>query len=298
MIGLIAIAVVLLVGFIVYQSMVDISKRPESSEAAWEAAIADQTSQIGRILLSAARPLAKIPTIYEQNTGPRYKALQKSLLAGDTFNGSVEVYLATEGLCWFIATVILVGSLFGFGPSDAIMDIVAVLLGLGIALYPYNIRSKRETERAKAVADTLPDFAELLLMPLSAGMSPLTAMTFAADRMQGPVAEEVRNLRSVIDARAMDEAAAFQLAGARLGGTDAAAFFTALMQAHLEGGKLVETLTAQASALRKSAHQRARAENRKLPVKLVVIMAVFLLPLLFTMAFIPVIYNIGHLTSG
>jgi cell division protein FtsB len=60
---------------------------------------------------------------------------------------------------------------------------------------------------------------------------------------------------------------------------------------------LVETLSAQAAALRKSAHQRARAENRKLPVRLVVIMAAFLLPLLFVLAFIPVVVNIGHLAS-
>jgi Flp pilus assembly protein TadB len=205
--------------------------------------------------------------------------------------------MATEAMAWFIATVIMIGAFFGFGESQALFAVVAAVLAIGIALYPYNIRDKREKAREKAVNDTLADFAELLLMPLSAGMSPLTAMAFAAERMTGPVAEEVRNLRSIIDARVMDEATAFRLAGARLGGTDAAAFFNALMQAHLEGGKLVETLTAQASALRKSAHQRARTENRKLPVRLVVIMAVFLLPMLFILAFIPVIYNIGHITS-
>jgi Flp pilus assembly protein TadB len=297
MIGLIAIAVILIVAYVVYLSLVDISKRPEGSEQAWESAIADENSQIGRILLHAARPLAKIPSFYQPESSPRYKRLQKSLLAGNTFSGSVEVYLATEAMAWFIGAVILVGAFFGFGTNQLLFDIIAILLAVGIALYPYNIRDKREKAREKAVNETLPDFAELLLMPLSAGMSPLTAMSFAADRMTGPVAEEVRNLRSIIDARVMDEAVAFRLAGARLGGVDAAAFFNALMQAHLEGGKLVETLTAQASALRKAAHQRARAENRKLPVRLVVIMAAFLLPLLFVLAFIPVVINIGHIAS-
>lgn len=261
---------------------------------AWEQAILAEQSQVGRILLNVARPLARAPSIYEQATSPQYRFIQSKLLAaGGAFGGDVEVFLAVQVLTLLVGGG-LCAVLFVSGVSGIIM-ITGAVIGVGLASWPWSRLSSAAKKRADAVADGLPEFAELLQMPLSSGMGILPALGFTAERLSGPVADEVENLRTVIRYNPEREAEAFMLAGERLGTPEAKAFFAALMQAHLEGAKVIKNLAAQAEALREAAHQRARARAKQIPLKMVFIMAAFLVPVLFILALIPTIYSFGQL---
>jgi hypothetical protein len=167
---------------------------------------------------------------------------------------------------------------------------VAAVLGVGVAAFPYNVVKKKADDRTAAVEQELPDFAELLIMLLESGLSPLPALTFTAARFHGPVAQEVLNLRTTINSHSMPEAEAFQLAGARLGTPEAASFFTALAQAYIDGVRVMDNIKRQAAALRQSAHQKRREQMKKLPQKVVFIMALHLLPLLFIVALVPTFF--------
>lgn len=263
------------------------------SNVAWENAIANEKSQVGQILLRTARPLAKIPQIHDASTSPQYRGLQNKLLGSGTYGGSVEVFLSVQALAVFVSLLVL-AALFTSQVSGLVL-FAGIILAVAFAALPWNLVSQKAKAREKAVAEGLPMFAELLLMPLESGMTVMSALAFTADRQTGPVAEEVRNLRTVINSRAMDEAEAFKLAAARLGTPAAMSFFTALMQAHLEGAKVIQNLQSQAQALRDEAHQRSRGELKKLPVKLVIIIALHLLPVLFVAALLPTFISLGSL---
>ena len=93
----------------------------------------------------------------------------------------------------------------------------------------------------------------------------------------------------------MTDAQAFQLTGIRLGTPEAQAFFTALMQSHIDGAKVAKNLAAQAEALRLSAHQRSRSDVKKLPVKLVLILGIHIITTLFVIILVPVLISLGNI---
>lgn len=259
---------------------------------AWEAAAASEESQVGRILLNVSRPMATVPAIHSAAASPMYRNLQERLLgAGNIFGSSVEVFLSVQALCLFLGAVTLVAALSA--GLSGILLMAAAAFGIGITAYPWNTVSKKATKRLDAVNRGLPEFAELLQMPLSAGMGVLQSLSFTAERLTGPVAEEVRVLLSNISSKSMNEAQAFRLAGVRLGTPESQAFFTALMQAHIEGARVAQNLASQAEALRLSAHQRARSEVKKLPVKLVIILGLHIITALFIIILIPVFVSLG-----
>jgi Flp pilus assembly protein TadB len=269
------------------------STRDPAVDASWQAAVANERSQIGRILLRVSRPMANIPQIYEAHHSQMYRALYNRIMASGTYGGSLEVYLAVQAMCAFIGATCLVGAVLS-GQTGLTLTVVAVL-GVGVTAFPYNVVAKKAKDRLGAVEEELPVFAELLLMPLESGMTPMAALAFTAERLNGPVAEEVRNLRTVINSRAMSEPEAFRLAAARLGTAEASAFFTALMQAHLEGAKVIRNLQAQAESLRVAAHQKRRAAMKRLPMKIVLIMAAHMLPVLFVAALLPTFASMAQI---
>jgi pilus assembly protein TadC len=261
------------------------STRDENADSAWEAALYTEGSQVGKILLRVSRPMSNLPQIYNAHHGPTYRGLYNKVLASGTYGGSLEVYLAVQSMAAFIGMVTIIGAVLS---GQRGMDLMAFTgLGIGIAALPYNQIAKKAKARLEAVEAEMPVFAELVLMPLEAGMTPLSAMNFTSHKLDGPVAQEVRNLQTVIDSRAMDEAQAFQLAAARLGTPEANQFMTALMQAHLDGAKVLRNLQSQAEALRMAAHQRRRENMKKLPVKLVMIFSLHLIPALFVVTLVP-----------
>lgn len=256
-------------------------------QEAWSRAIAMQSSSAQRLLLEMSRRFANFPTIYESGTSPQYAYLTDRLLAaGGMYGSSVEVFLSFEALCITASLVLL--SIVWMIHMFILFKLLAVLFVVLFVVWPWDNVNRKAKEHARAVTASLPEFAELLQMPLlTAGIGVLGSLRFTAERLSGPVSDEVKNLLVVLDSHAMDEVQAFQLAGARLGTPEAKAFMTALMTAHVEGDKVVRTIVAQAENLRIKAHNDQRALNRQLPIRLVIIMGVHLLPVLFAVLLYP-----------
>lgn len=275
------------------------SQKETTDAQEWEHAHSGATSsQVDRILLRVSRPLAATPIVRglqgaDASASPWYQTLSKHLVGSSAYGGSVEVFLSVQFLCLLIGAAALVVALIG--TSDTVMRFALVAGGIGITSWPYNQISKASKKRSKAVTETLPAFAELLQMPISAGMGILPSLAFTAERLDGPVADEVRNLINAINSRALPETEAFRLAGQRVGTPAGQAFFTACMQAHFEQAKLADNLAQQANMLRNLAYQQAREDIKKLPIKLVVIMGVHLIIPLLAVAIIPSLLSLGNI---
>jgi Flp pilus assembly protein TadB len=269
----------------------------EARAAMWAEAVSSETSGLGRILVGAGRRLSDSKTlseeIYDENDdlSASYKMLQSRLLASGTYNGHVEVYVATQFAGILLAVVSILLALAA-GASGILM-LFAVLMASIFTWWPYDRIRKGIIARQEGIGTNLPDFAEMLVMPLAVGEPILNAMKMVAEEVPGPVANEVLNIAAAVESRSMDEKQAFAMAAERLGTPEARAFFATLLQGTLSGLAINPVILAQAKALREAEHQRRREANKKLPTSLVVIFGLHLLPLLLAVILVPVVLSLG-----
>jgi Flp pilus assembly protein TadB len=258
-------------------------------QARWEQAISNERSAVGRILLQISRPISRSTIISRETSTLQWRALQKKVSASGAFGSDVEIFVSTQ----IAAAMIGFGGIAISSVSSGAARFGGLLISFSIALFPWNIVSKGSTRRITEVLEDLPVFAELLQMPIAAGMGIPPALKFTAERLQGPVANETLRMLDLIRVNPAEESAAFVEAGERLVVPEARAFFVALLQAHVEGARVASSLARQAEMLRTSAYQRKRAELKKLPIKLVLIIGMHFLPVLFIVALLPVMFGLG-----
>lgn len=268
---------------------------PEATEARnalFATAVNESPDKLLQLLTRAGRPLADTALIQSQTESRSYASLRRKLHAGRTFAGSVEVYLSTQLAGIIIASVIVLVA-FALGLESITLGLAALVAAM-VAYYPWDKVSRSARKRIEAVEDQLPDFAEMLIIPLTSGLTVLQSMQFVAEQLHGPVADEVLEMTARIDSRSMSVDAAFELAAESLGTDAARTLFQSLLQADRTGARVASNLALQASALRTEAFQRQRGRNRKLPVQLVLIFALHFLPLLLVVVLVPVLISLGQ----
>lgn len=255
----------------------DENKQQRVPDELWERAKASTDDQLTKVLLDLSRPLSGLPSVYDLTKTPLYNSMQQKLLAaGGAFGGSPEVFFAVQAACTVGGFALLLLTFAGFLPT-----FLGGIFAATLTYLPYGQVSGKAKKRGDEVTSGLPDFAELLQMPLTAGLSVLAALDFTAKRTFGPVSDEVNNMLALIRARALEETDAFNLAGERLGTPEARNFFQALSQAHVEGAKVIGTLGKQAEALRDAAFQAQRARLKRLPIKLILLIFAHFIPFVF-----------------
>lgn len=282
-------ALVVLVAFFAADTRNSGELPPEKREM-WEKAISNERSAVGRILLQVARPVSRSSIVAKESATPQWRTLKRKLAASGAFSADVEMFISVQVACTVVGLMTLA---FTAASDSKNMLIGGLFFSFGIVAYPWNIVSKGAQRRTAQVLDNLPDFAELLQMPLAAGMGIPPALRFTAERLTGPVAEEVSRMLDVIRINPSEEAAAFVEAGERLGVPEARAFFTALLQSHTEGASVTANLARQAEMLRSASFQRKRADLKKLPIKLVLIIGMHFLPALFILVLLPTALSLG-----
>lgn len=260
----------------------------------WEAA-REGTEGLDRLFVRAAEPLANVPALYERSVSPQYRALQQRLYAaGNPFGGSVEVFLAVQVVAVLVALALL--ALTASVRGDTLVTVIGILMSVSLAGMPWTKVRKYAKNRVEEINATLPPFADLLQMPLTAGMGVLPALSFTTERLpDGIVKDEMESMLALQKSRSVTDAEAFMLAGERLGTPEAKAFFTALLQAQTQGMSVAANLEKQAEALRDKAFEQRRAKILKLDSKISVIVAVHLIPMVLGVALIPMFLSLGSL---
>ena len=291
------IAVVVFVA--VFAALVALTRRGPSSGSVQVGSIEDDVWTAARQsvagtalgpLVTIGRPFSKVPMVWDSDSTFSRYVQQKLLAAGGVFSGSVQVYLSVQLGCLLIGGVFLLLGFVGVLPL-----LIAGPMALIIGILPFAQVDSLARRRKAEIISALPEFAELLLMPLNSGLAVLPSLEFCADRVQGPVAEAVRYMLSLIRSRAMPESEAFTYTGERLGTPEAKSFFNALLAAQLEGVKVVDNVRAQADSLRVQLYQQRRAEAKKLPVKLILIFGIHMLPMLFIIGLIPALIALSQI---
>lgn len=282
---MIAVGIIL----VLWSALAVFAPRSTTDDPAWDGMLSSP-SPITRKVASLARPLARTRFVQRNATSSTFANLGPMLSSTGMYGASAEVFWSLQVLAIAgaasIGGVLLAVDLFWFWRF-----VLGALAALVVA-YPYQSMKVAYDTRIDRVSSTLPDFAELLVLVLPT-MGVKAALSFCAARTDGPIAEEMTRLVQILAARPSDERAVFVETAARLGPREAFSFLDALYTAYVENTKVVSALTAQAESMRRVAYQRRRAQMKKLPTKLVFVFALHFMPLLFILAFLPVVITMA-----
>ncbi len=167
-----------------------------------------------------------------------------------------------------LACAALAGAIFGFIAPSFVLDRAV---------------KKRKTQ----IARRLPDLLDMVSTTVEAGTALNGALAVAVTRMEGPLSEEFRMTLSDIRV-GMSRVDALAALSRRVQQIDLSSVVTALIQTERLGGNIAHVLDELAEESRHRRMSRAEETAAKLPVKMVIPMALFMLPALFVMIFGPV----------
>ena len=161
------------------------------------------------------------------------------------------------------------------------------------------ILRRRARRRAFKIQTTLPDSLDLMVVCLEAGLGLTATIARVGDErsaMNDPLGHEFSQVaRELRDGRARDDA--LRALGERNGVEDLKLLVGLIVQSDRLGASMAKTLRAHADILRTKRRQRAEEAARKLPIKILFPLALFILPALFVVVIGPSILRIGDLVS-
>jgi Flp pilus assembly protein TadB len=161
--------------------------------------------------------------------------------------------------------------------NAAIVPLVLVAIG---AYLPMLLLRGRASKRRKKILLSLPDAMDLLTTCVEAGLGIDAAIARVAEKAKEPLGEELRIVLRTMAMGATRRDALSQLA-ARVGLPEIQSFTSAVIQAEMMGVSLGQVLRVQSEALRVARKQRAEQQAYKAPVKIIVVLALFIFPSMF-----------------
>lgn len=259
----------------------------EDNRIDWGEVLDEEAGFLERGFTTIAQPLSRMPALRSVLSPDQMTGLERRLAAsGGMYGNSPEAFVAVQVAAVFVAVgIVLVIALLN---PPLLVTALGLLLAFGIADLPRSRVKKAAQKRAQRIVTELPEFSELLLMPLQTGISTIPALQFTAERTQGVVSDEILLLVKRINA-SMQPDVAFSVAAARLGTPEAFSFLATLEQSYTAGSGVDETLRAQAESLRFKRLMEKKKQVGKVPTKIVAALAIHLLPLLLGVVAIPTI---------
>jgi tight adherence protein C len=190
----------------------------------------------------------------------------------------------------FTATILAVifGALATVLHQTILVVAIAAFVGLIVGyVFPTFSLDSAIAKRKTAIGRKLPDLLDMVSTTVEAGTALNGALAIAITRMEGPLADEFRMTLSDIRV-GVNRADALTALSRRVNQIDLASVVTALVQTERLGGNVAQVLDELAEEARSRRLNRAEELAAKIPVKMVIPMALFMLPALLVMIFGPV----------
>lgn len=235
----------------------------------------------------------KTPSIPQRNllikqivTKERHDNTQRRLLEAGWYNVTpLSMALRALGALGLGAAVgtglwlIVANSLFG------------MLLGAFVTLVAWRMPSialaRAIKKRKETIGRDLPDFLDLLSTTVEAGLALNAAMIQAVDAVRGPLRDELNSTLSEIRL-GRSRADALTSMADRINENAVTTMVTAIVQAEKLGSNLTNVLQELAKDTRDRRWTLAEERAAKLPVTMIIPMALFMIPSLYLMIFGPV----------
>jgi len=246
-------------------------------------------SPVRRVLGAAFAPigdrLKRISSIGGDVEGRLIGAGLSGTLTAGEFIGIKAVALMTLGIVALVAAPYV----RAMGDRSLVLALVALPLlgfvGPDMALN-YLVRTRKRMIRKRLV-----DVLDLIVLSMEAGVGFEGALARTADKIRGPISEELRQMLGEIN-HGKARADAFRDMAARVRLTELSLLVAAINQADRLGTGIADALKAQASNIRERNIRIAREAAAKLSVKMVFPLVLFIFPALFTVILGPAIISV------
>jgi tight adherence protein C len=171
-----------------------------------------------------------------------------------------------------------------FGNWDLTMLGLIALLTFGGAQFPRSQLKMAIKARKVAIVRALPDLLDMLATTVSAGLAFNAALGYAQDVATGPLGEELKAVLSEVRL-GRSRADALKAMANRVKQEQLSTTVTAIIQAERLGSNLAMVLEELSEETRNRRMMRAEELANLMPTKMVIPMALFMLPALFVMIF-------------
>jgi tight adherence protein C len=164
---------------------------------------------------------------------------------------------------------------------------VALFVVIGL-YYPMSRLKAAIAKRKIMIQRSLPDLLDMLATTVKAGLAFNAALGYAEEATSGPLQEEIRAALSEIRL-GRSRAEALKSMAVRAKHQELTTAVTAIVQAERLGSDLSKVLEELAAESRNKRMTRAEEIAALMPIKMVIPMALFMLPALFVIIFGPVV---------
>ena len=215
--------------------------------------------------------------------GPtREDALRKLLIAAGMYSTSVRRVLGYRVL----TALMLCGLGAMMGANVVQRVIVAVLLGACGWRLPILYLGRRARQRALQIDREIPNLIDQLVVSLEAGIGFSAALRTSANRLGGPLGEE---MRLTLQEQRMGASLTDSLVQLRerVNSTNLGSFVRAVVQGERLGVSIGQVMRDLAVDMRKRRRQMAEEQAQKTPVKLLLPLVFLILPTIFVVVLVP-----------
>ena len=236
------------------------------------------------------------------------KQLEEQLaLAGNPLGmGPREFYglhVGLMGLGLWIAYSLLRNGLAGSGPSgsQALLSALAAALAVSICYYlPKTWLRNRAGKRRKSIAKGLPDALDMLSVCVEAGLGFDQALLRVSEHWKTPLGAEFGRVVAEVGMGIPRREALRNLVD-RVGSQEIASFVAVILQSDQLGMSIKDTLHAQAEQMRIERRFRAQEQARKMPLKMLFPLTLFIFPAIFAVVLgpsVPILIEFFATLSG
>ena len=203
----------------------------------------------------------------------------------------------TDRFLTYWGTFILVGTigaaLAALITKGGLLSIVLGALGGAALCYlvPLAVLDSRARKRKAAIQRQMPEVLDLVTVSVEAGLSFNGAIAKVAEKMKGPLVDELARMLQEMQMGITRGAALKELAK-RCDLQDVSLFTAALIQADQLGVSIARILRIQSGNIRERHRQRMREAALKAPIKIMFPLVLFIFPALFVVALGPALLDI------
>jgi tight adherence protein C len=217
--------------------------------------------------------------------------LRSKLVEAGWYKTTVTAFYVRSVLSVTVAMVLIFLLLLKSGQVSTMFVVGALLLGACGMLVPRAVLDRAIGKRKTAIHRMMPDWLDTVSSTVEAGTALNAALAMSLDAIHGPLADELREV--LADVRiGRSRADALTAMAQRVRQVDLSSTVTAMVQTERLGGNIGHVLDELAAEARHRRLSRAEELAAQLPVKMVIPMALFMLPALMVMIFGPVVADL------
>ena len=228
--------------------------------------------------------------VAEHSRSIRISALRQDLLRAGLHRMTPYKLLGYQFFSALILPLLLIwlGSAAGYGIALLALGTLVAIAGGWVI--PHAVVRRRGRLRLQEIDDQLPDLIDLLVVTVEAGLSFAASLRLAAERVHGPLGQELRlTLQEQNLGLATNEALENLLT--RVDTPGLRSFVRSVLQGETLGVSIGQILRNIANDMRK--RRRASAEERahKAPVKMLFPLILFIFPSMFVVILVPAVFS-------